>query len=83
MGRKIPPRTVDQLKFDQTVDETDAHADESNDYETKNQRIARNRADIRSDPANGRSDKRGNVTHKIAESVSSSSALKNHTFLKI
>lgn len=82
MGRKSPPHMVDQLKLDQTIDETNAHADKSDNHKAKNQAIGCNRANIGINPTDSSRDKRSDVSHQGRQCVSSRSALKNHTFLK-
>lgn len=48
---------------DHTPDEANAEADEGNDYEHKDQRVAGDRIHIALNPANGRSHKRCNITN--------------------
>lgn len=64
--------TAESLQTNQTVNEANTQANESNQHEHQNQRILSDRADILTDPTHCSGDDSTNITNKSTHSGSSS-----------
>lgn len=69
--------------MDETVDNANASANQSNQHKAENQLIVGNRTYKFANPRNGTRDPATDISKHSRNGISSGSSLKNHTFQKI
>lgn len=68
--------------MNETVDNANASANESNQHKAENQLVIGNSTDKLTDPRDGACDPATNIGKHSRDRISSGSSLKNHTFQK-
>lgn len=68
--------------MDETVNNANASANQSNQHKAKNQLIISNRTDKFTNPGDGTCDPTTDISKHSRDGISSGSSLKNHTFQK-